>query len=122
MKKVRDDRADYGAAFDSNFMKFCKQMEEDALQKKPKKKKLPESVQIYSEHNIPPRDVANMTQEFMNQVKNTNEEMQQWKYDPLDPNFIWRGCRSVAAVASLLYINAYKYFILLLDVTLYLAE
>ena len=48
MKKVRDDRADYGAAFDSNFMKFCKQMEEDALQKKPKKKKLPESVQIYS--------------------------------------------------------------------------
>ena len=88
MEKIRDDQADYGAAFDSNFMKFCKQMEEDALQKKPKKKKLPESIQIYSEHNIPPRDVANMTQEFMNQVKNTNEEMQQWKCDPLDPNFI----------------------------------
>ena len=88
MEKIREDRADYGAAFDANFMKFCKQMEENALQKRPKKKKPSESVHVYSEHDIPPRDTENMTPEVMSQIKNSNEQIQQWECDPLDLNFI----------------------------------
>ena len=69
MKKIRDDQADYGAAFDANFMKFCKQMEENTLQKQPKKKKPSESVHIYSEHDILTRDTENLTPEVMSQSK-----------------------------------------------------
>ena len=33
MVKIRDDRKNYGTAFDKRFMKFCKHMREKALAK-----------------------------------------------------------------------------------------
>lgn len=90
MMKIRDDRADYGTAFDERFLKFCQKMEEDnALQRKPKKKKsATETVHVYSEHNIPPRNTGNLTEEFKNQIKTTNEDIQKWKCDAMSPEFL----------------------------------
>ena len=89
MVKIRDDRHNYGEAFDKRFMKFCKQMEEKAQSKKlRKKRKHQDCIQIYSDNTIPPMKMENMTEDDKEQIKATNEEMQNWECEALDANFI----------------------------------
>ena len=88
MVKIRDNRHNYGAAFDKNFLKFCKKQAEKELSKRPKKKKRYESVPIYSEHTVPPMDLQNVTQDTMNQLKATNEQIENWECEALDTNLI----------------------------------
>ena len=89
MVKIRDDRHNYGEAFDKRFMKFCKQMEEIAQSKKlRKKRKHQDCIQIYSDNTIPPMKIENMTENDKEQIKATNEEMQNWECEAMDAKFI----------------------------------
>ena len=88
MIKIREDRHNYGEAFDKSFLRFCKLMAEKALEKRPKKKKRLESVPIYSDHTIPPMDLRNMDEETKNQIKATNEQIETWECATLDANMI----------------------------------
>ena len=89
MVKIHDDRVNYSVAFYKRFMKFCKHMEEKAPSKKaPRKRKHEECVLIYSDNNIPPMDMRNMTEDVMNQIKATNKEMENWECEALGVNFI----------------------------------
>ena len=89
MEKIRNDRCNYGDAFDKGFLKFCKQMAEKALEKRPAKRKRSVAyVQIVLDHNIPPVKAENNTLEIQEQIKNTNQEMGNWVCDTLDENLI----------------------------------
>ena len=88
MVKVRNDRVNYGKAFDNCFLKFCRQMEEKSLLKSPKKRKRAEVIPIYLDNTIPEMNRENWTDEFKNQVRTTNEEIEKREFTPLGNEYI----------------------------------